>query len=410
MPRSETTTVFAGVDGRADAQLPDWYEAQHAVDYREVVSFAEAIRDLPRAIETQVAYYNPFADSWVETSRFNALVEPSRLAKKETDQHIEPDGGTVSSTTSDRTQDDVTDYTDALFNIPTRSYSIINSTDVYEPLERVLRETAIDGHTLGDVVFGEIRQYRDGGEVHMDIMFDGLSVELPDRRDPITMGFSSGYDFFGGHAVYVEGFARDTTCANSIRSLTDRETVKHVGQVGDFGDWWEETLAQLEFVANDLYEFIIDAQEITVDFSTVPFTVESFYTLLGFPDYLAKRAASDANANAEDPFAIDFWTLHSGATYALTHFFTGKEGSALDGYVRTANDLLFNPEATLETVERTYEQRAESKTTTDGQTGVESQIALAQIERMSEGVREKAMSFEEREATLRERLKQPDIE
>jgi hypothetical protein len=406
MPRSETTTVFAGVDGRADAQLPDWYAAQHSTDSENVVSFADAIRDLPRAIETRVAYHNPYHDSWVETSRFNALVEPSRLSTNgNSDQHVEPDGGTASPAMGDRTSDQITDCDDALFHIPTQSYSIINPTDVYAPFERVLRETVIDDHPLGDVVFGEIRQYRGGGEVHMDVMFDGLSVDLPDRRDPITMGLSSGYDFFGGHAVYVEGFARDTSCANSIRSLTDRKTVKHVGDVTDFGAWWEETLAQVELVANDLFEFIVDAQELTVDFAALPFTVERFYTLLGFPEYLAKRAASDANANAHNPFEIDFWTLHSGATYALTHFFTGKEGSALDGYVRTANDLLFNPEATLETVERAYEQRAASETTSDGQTRVESQVALAQLQRVSEDVRDKAAAFEAREETLRERLR-----
>jgi hypothetical protein len=106
-----------------------------------------------------------------------------------------------------------------------------------------------------------------------------------------------------------------------------------------------------------------------------------------------------------DPFEIDLWTLHSGATYALTHFFTGKEGSALDGYVRTANDLLFNPEASVDTVERAYEDRAASETRSTGQTGVESQVALAQIQRVGEDIREKAESFETREETLRDRLR-----
>jgi len=48
-------------------------------------------------------------------------------------------------------------------------------------------------------------------------------------------------------------------------------------------------------------------------------------------------------------------TLHSDATYALTHFFQGKEGASLAGYVRTANDILFNPEGTIERVERAYD-------------------------------------------------------
>ena len=44
----------------------------------------------------------------------------------------------------------------------------------------------------------------------MDIMFDGLEVRLPGWSDPITIGVTSGYDFFGEHAVYVEGFAFST--------------------------------------------------------------------------------------------------------------------------------------------------------------------------------------------------------
>jgi hypothetical protein len=81
----------------------------------------------------------------------------------------------------------------------------------------VLAETEYDGRALSEIAFGQIRQYRDGGEVHMDVLFDGLSVGLPGRSGSITMGITSGYDFFGGHAVYAEGFARDTVCANSIR-------------------------------------------------------------------------------------------------------------------------------------------------------------------------------------------------
>lgn len=379
MKNPETTTVFAGVDGRADAQLPEWYARQTSID--DLPSFSEALRALPRAIETEVAFHNPTTDSWVPTRRFNALIDPERLRT---------DASAV----------------DSLFHIPTTSYSIINPSDVYGPLEAVLRDEQVDGTPLGDLVFGEIRQYRGGGEVHMDLLFDGLAVTLPDRRDPITMGITSGYDFFGGHAVYVEGFARDTQCANSIRQLTNRKTVKHVGDVRSFDVWWEQVLGQLGLVADDLLAFIEEAAEITVEFTAVPFDVTEFYELLGFPTYLAERASSDARANATDPFEIDVWTLHSGATYALTHFFTGSEGSALDRYVRTANDILFNPNATIETVEQTYEQQAIADTDEDGQTGLTSQTALAQIEYVGADIREKARQFNAREMTLRERFAQ----
>ena len=380
MKSPDTSTVFAGVDAQTKTGLPEWYEARQNTD--DVTTFAEAIRELPRATETKVGYENPYTGEWVETERFNAVVEPNRLIEQAND-----DAGS-----------------DPLFSVPTDSYTIINPTDVYGALEDVLRAETYEDTPLSELVFGEIRQYRGGGEVHMDIMFDGLSVTLPGRTEPITMGVTSGYDFFGNNAVYVEGFARDSYCANSIRSLTDREVVKHVGDVDGFGPWWESVLEQLELVADDLLGFITDAQDITLSLSEVPFDLAGFYELLGFPEYLAQQAASDARSNAPKPFELDMWTLHSGATYALTHFFRGKEGDSLDSYVRTANDILFNPDGTLERVEREYEQQAEAETNGEGQTGLESQVALAQIEQVSEGVREKAETFEEREEALRERF------
>ena len=383
MKDPESRTVFAGVDGRTDTELPDWYRRKKTVD--EPKSFAEAIRDLPQAVETTVAYQNPYTDEWVETKRFNALVEPTRARDQATDDEPEAD---------------------PLFHVPIDSYAIINPVDVYQPLEEVLREETIDGTPLGDVMFGEIRRYRGGGEVHMDIMFDGLEVRLPGWSEPITMGVTSGYDFFGEHAVYVEGFAQDGYCSNSMRSLTDKEVIKHVGDIRDFRTWWEELLAQVELVADDLFEFIRDAQEIDLDFSELPFTATEFYSLLGFPDYLAERAAEDAEANAVSLFEIDMWTLHSGATYALTHFFQGKEGTSLDQYVRVANDILFNPEGTIARVEQAYEQQLDAEDDDRAQSSLAGERALASIERVSDDLQANVEQFEAREDALRERFQQ----
>lgn len=201
MTDADQTTVFAGVDGRTDAQLPTWYERE--TPDTEPVSFAAVVRALPRATETGVAYRNPYSNEWVETERFNAIVEPSRLVGQVREEP-RTYGGSESQSTDATVQ---RDEPDPLFHVPSSSYAIINPTDVYAPLEEILRTTELDGYALGDVAFGEVREYRGGGEVHMDLMFDGLSVDLPGRSDPITMGVTTGYDFFGGHAVYLEGFA-----------------------------------------------------------------------------------------------------------------------------------------------------------------------------------------------------------
>ena len=41
-----------------------------------------------------------------------------------------------------------------------------------------------------------------------------------------------------------------------MRQPTDKEVIKHVGDVTDFRTWWEGILEQVELVADDLFEFI----------------------------------------------------------------------------------------------------------------------------------------------------------
>lgn len=90
------------------------------------------------------------------------------------------------------------------------------------------------------------------------------------------------------------------------------------------------------------FPFCIEgAQAIDVDVTAMLFDAETFYDLLGFPSP-SDNAGADALANPADPFAIDLWTLHAGATYALTCFVRGKEESIRQRYQRIATDVLFN--------------------------------------------------------------------
>ncbi len=99
------------------------------------------------------------------------------------------------------------------------------------------------------------------------------------------------------------------------------------------------------------------------------------------------------------------WTLHSDATYALTHFFQGKGSVSLDGYVRTANDILFNPEGTIERVKRAYEEVMEADGDNGPQASLADERALASIERVNDDLQEKVDQFEERKNVIRERFR-----
>jgi hypothetical protein len=85
----EASNVFAAVDGRTDTELPDWYRRTNPDD--DPTSFAAAVRDLSQAVETTVAYQNPYPDEWVETERFNALVEPNRARSQAREADAESD-------------------------------------------------------------------------------------------------------------------------------------------------------------------------------------------------------------------------------------------------------------------------------------------------------------------------------
>ena len=54
MKDPESRTIFAGVDGRTDTELPEWYRQRHGG--KDTVSFAEAIRDLPQAVGRSRVY------------------------------------------------------------------------------------------------------------------------------------------------------------------------------------------------------------------------------------------------------------------------------------------------------------------------------------------------------------------
>jgi hypothetical protein len=54
MKDPESRTIFAGVDGRTDTELPEWYRQRHESD--DLVSFVEVIRDLPQSLTGSRVY------------------------------------------------------------------------------------------------------------------------------------------------------------------------------------------------------------------------------------------------------------------------------------------------------------------------------------------------------------------
>jgi len=387
---------FAGLSPADGAELPDWIANginwDHVPEaYQDFTpTFAEVIDNLPTADTTQVAYRNPHSDEWVPTDRHTAVVDPERLLRQSQEDE---DWGDVDESGAGGLQplyppgeDDT-----PLWHIPTDTYTIIPPRKAYKPLMDIAGE---QGH--GAALCGVAKVYRRGGKVDMDIGIDTKEVNFP-GMDPVKLGVETGYDFFGNRALYATAWAQDTNCSNSMRNLTKKAIRKHVGDVSGLREWWLEVWEKVDTVADMLHQLVHEASDTDVDFSELPYDLSDFYQFLGFPEYLAEAAEMDARDNSDDSPVYSMWRIYSGATYALSFRFRGESGSRLDDLYRSANDILYNPHATLEHVDDEYErQRADQDisewTNTD---------PVARISDQVETTESRVQELEDREERIR---------
>jgi len=411
-------------------------------------SFNSIINDLPRATTVTAGWRHPVTGEWVETSKHNALVNPetveamnepvgtqadvatyvdsldmAEVGELATRLGIEGDG----PPTRDELKDALVPGDDALYHIPTDSYSVINPAQSLRPLAEVLRE-----EDYGETVFGEFRVSRGGGRVSGDIYVDGMHVETPETAGygndgvaadgggkPTVVGLEVGYDFFGDTAFRVRGTALRTSCMNAMRAVTDWTVVKHTGDTEERVDWralYEEILEELDLKRDQLSQVIAEASEMDFDLRELPedFTVghdsilEAFYDYAGFPAYLAEAAADTAQAEAADPFAPTWWDLYNGATYAVTHVARGEAmgGGSIDNYARVADDLLMNPAAFEERVIESYEVYREDH---EDASLADEGGGTAEIADAFESVRERKETYKQRSDEMRQ-LAQPDAD
>lgn len=415
----DSVEQFAGLTNHNNAEMSDRAAGIAGIDPDDPpeTSLATAIRNLEQAEQGGLAWKVPddVADK-MDVGRINSVLPDGSEATRAGSGSVFVETDRFQSVYSPdklrswlSVDEDADQVDDALWHVPTKTYSIVNPLTAYEPLEEAIRD-----EDYGDDVFGEIRQYKGGGEVHMDVLFDAFQIDYTDDdsgRDPIVLGVRTGYDFFGDTALYFEGFAQDTRCNNSIRSITEQKTVRHVGDV-DLEDEVHDVLEEMELMTNRLAELIELAEDIEVDTLEMDFAepfdhgddIRAFYELAGFPSYLAQDAASHARQRADNVFTPDMTAMWDGATYALSHSYQGGENtSTAQEYIDAANDMVMNPSQVIGQVNREHTRRVHQQS--DESVGAsEGSSASAVIEEFEQSVRDKADEFESRNEELRTTL------
>lgn len=405
------------------------------------------IPDLPRAQEAEVQWVHPRTGDVIKTAKHNAVINPTAAEEiihvRRADGTVEPFGTLAEYIARKREVDvreveamveefgpdeaademltagerdrieDATFGDDALYHIPTRDYTIINPSQFLDPLCEVLRE-----RELGEKVFGELRLERNGGRATLDIYMDGQHVESPAfdaDREPIVVGLQVQWDFYGDWAVRACGQGLDWACTNRIHRLTNREVVKHAGDVEsrqDWAEWWAAILDALEEKRDHLSRIIEAAMTETLSFRDMPDDLPTeyedtdsppwtaLYAYMDLPDYLAEQAGRRLRTRAENAYEPTWWDIHSAATYAVTHHARGQAGldGAWDQYAATANDMLMNPAQMEERIVTNYEADHED----DDEALASEGGGVARIRNAFESVADKKEQYEQWEAELRE--------
>lgn len=395
---------FAGLTSYDDVSWTSPMRKKYSVEETPETTLHQAVQLLDPVELANVFVQNPYnEEQLIPLEMANATINPDIAAELARPQPaIVFDGGVVGH------RDQAPDTEDGermTFAVHSSEYAAVPHVEFFDPMVQAFNEA--DFTNIG----GEFRVYDHGAKVHGEIVFTDYDdlLHLPGNREPLFIGLQVGNSYDGSCSMYAAGYAMDGYCRNSMRLLTDRRSRKHVGEAHEAVEWWEEVLMQMGALRDTLGEIITEALEVEIDIRTLPFDLEMFYELLGFPSYLARAAA--VNARNRSPreggsrMELNFWTLYSGATAALSHDFRGtSEVGSLEKYYEISKDLLWNPHNTLEKVKLAYQrqQEAEQQDSTEG--SLSGQDGLAMIQRLQSSMESRKAEFEANEERMTQLL------
>lgn len=283
-----------------------------------------------------------------------------------------------------------------VWHIATDEYSPVSPMDKYGPGLAALRGNG----TETEAVFGEARLYRNGGEMHLDIWLPGVTVTL--AGDEYVVGIQSGYDYYGGTALYAEIVAARKDTGTQMRGITKKRRRSHRGTAQqDVAAWWRIMLEQAEAATDGLRKTVAEAQEYTVDFEALPVTSEQYLLALfdGTDSYA--QAADERLAGGTTPDECSAWALYHAMAETLTADFDGKdESAALRKYLRGANEQLFSPPA----AERTVAEWLEGYDDLDGQQDLTGEEIQAQLRDHRMGLENAVQQYQDTKQTLKRML------
>lgn len=385
--------VFSGL--KKTGELPANYRRllkRHGIDPDDRVTFTELLNHL------QSAYGIEWADLsyWDEGSphkinHYRALVNPNWVGK-------EPD-----AIPGDRE--------DAVWHIPTKKYTRAQPYDLWMPLADAISELG-----MAKNIYGTCRLRREGGEMHMDVFVEPMLVSVDDE---ITLGISTGHDYYGNTRLYVNTIAYHDTgdgVGQIMRYLTEPKRRKHTGEASDdVVAWYSHSLKRLDAISDTLYDIVTVSMHHEVPLKDYPCTLEGFYDHLGLPNRgeaaLAEPAGQRAVETAVGPYTS--WHLYKAGMWAIEHQYDSRDTSSFKKHVQTVNELLFNPSQAetrvLKSIEEDIETDAEQSEVWDFVDSDDTSSTLDTIRTRATSISEGVTEFESTRERLQTMLKDEGV-
>lgn len=390
MTKPQTRTHFLGVGGPSpDTELEPWMNNLVTGD----LDGADTLQDVAQHLDHEYDIEGrPVLYVWGEDGGTTVVQHPDA----EVDDDAERTGYQALVNPLWEGDRDACPQNSPVWHIATDEYTPVSPMDNYGPLIAALRG---NGDTT-ERVFGEARTYRNGGEIHMDIWFPDITVDL--EGDEYVLGFTSGYDYFGGTALYAEVVAASRETGTQMRGVTDKRRRSHRGSATqDVADWWRVMLAQAHKATDVLARVVAEAQAYTVDFTELPITSEQYLLALFDGTQAYAEAADERLAGGTTPDECTAWDLYDAMAATITHDFRGKDGSAaLRKYLRGANEQLFSPPA----AERTVAGWLEDWGGLEGQQDLEGEEIQARLRQHRLGLAQAVKKYETTKRTMKRML------
>ncbi|AWB27149.1 hypothetical protein [Halococcoides cellulosivorans] len=357
MTQPDTRTVFAGVDTRSNAEIPDWYDSDP-----DPVPFSRAVRTVSRSIDT---------DRFDPIDAYSPIYELCHRAGVDGRRLGEITFGEIRTYRSaDRVQVDI------LFD----GLEATLSRD--EPVTMGL-STRFEDETVSADGFAQ------------DITCTNSMRQLTERSELTRPSRDSLESWWRAHLQEMELVS--SRLGNAIEAAQEIETVVEPELVPTLYEsiGWPPSLATsaAERVIAETDSESVD-REVDTELDESKFLPDSDDEDGAGPDDedgagpdaeggagpdaeggagpddeddagpdAEGGAGPDDNAGSDaepttgsqdtetDGMAIDLWTLYSGGTYALTHEHPGSEGATFDEHVRLLNQLLVAPGQAIDLLE-----------------------------------------------------------